>query len=67
MSGLVFLLIALAISLVGSLVLWLRSRKPKAFDSGVDEFRREMRALAPDASGSALAHERAERRGRAAG
>ena len=47
MSGLAFLLIALAISVVGSLLLWARTRRPGSVDSGIDAFRREMRALSP--------------------
>lgn len=50
MSGLAFLLIALAISLVGSVVLWLRTRRPHSLDSGIESFRREMQALSPDGS-----------------
>ena len=47
MSPLVFLLIALVISVVGSLVLYMRSRAPSSVDAGIDNFRREMQALAP--------------------
>jgi hypothetical protein len=43
----VFLMIAVVISVVGSLVLYLRSRTPTSLDSGIDNFRREMQALAP--------------------
>lgn len=43
-----FLLIVVVISVVGSLVLWLRSRKPTTFMSSVDEFQQEMRALGRD-------------------
>jgi hypothetical protein len=46
-SPLAFLLVALAISVVGSLVLWLRNRRPRSLSSGINDFRREMRALAP--------------------
>ncbi len=47
MSGLVFLLIAIGISVVGSLVLFARHRAPTSMEHGVTEFQREMRALAP--------------------
>ncbi|HEX8802813.1 MAG TPA: hypothetical protein VF743_01430 [Acidimicrobiales bacterium] len=47
MSAAVFLLIALAISLVGCAVLYLRHRTPSSLESGIDDFRREMDALAP--------------------
>ena len=40
-------IIAVVISVVGSLVLYLRSRTPTSLDSGIDNFRREMQALAP--------------------
>ena len=48
MNGLVFLLIAVALSVGGSLVLYLRHRDPTSVDHAVEEFQREMRALAPD-------------------
>lgn len=47
MTGVAFLLLALVISLVGSLLLWLRYRKPVSLESGIEDFSREMRALAP--------------------
>ena len=48
MSGLGFLLIALVLSLLGSIAIWLRHRPPTSLDHGIDEFQREMRALAPE-------------------
>ena len=48
MNGLMFLLIAVALSIGGSLILYLRHRDPTSLDHGVDEFQREMRALAPE-------------------
>jgi hypothetical protein len=42
-----FLMIAVVISVVGSTVLYLRSRTPSSLESGIDNFRREMQALAP--------------------
>lgn len=48
MNGLMFLLIAVGLSVAGSLVLYLRHRDPTSLDHGVDEFQREMRALAPE-------------------
>ncbi|CAN5127269.1 hypothetical protein BH24ACT1_BH24ACT1_12920 [soil metagenome] len=47
MSGLVFLLAALALSVIGSFVLWLRHRQPTSLNQGIDDFSREMQALAP--------------------
>lgn len=53
MGSLAFLLAAGLLILVGSLVLWLRERKPASMESGIDEFNREMRALAPEQRPSA--------------
>jgi hypothetical protein len=38
---------ALAISCVGTMVVVLRNRTPRSLDSSIDDFRREMQALAP--------------------
>jgi hypothetical protein len=48
MTGIVFLAIALAVSVLGSIALWLRHRDPTSLDHGISEFQREMNALAPD-------------------
>ncbi len=45
MSGLAFLLIVVVVTVVGSLIVWLRHRKPTHFMSSVDDFQREMQAL----------------------
>jgi hypothetical protein len=45
-SGVAFLLIAVGLSLLGTLVVWLRTRKPTSWDSGISEFSRNMDALA---------------------
>ena len=50
MSGLAFLLIAVVVSSLGLLVLWMRTRGSTSVDHGVEEFQREMRALSPDNS-----------------
>ena len=47
MSALVFLLFAIGISAVGSAILVFRQRKPRTLRSSIDDFRREMQALAP--------------------
>lgn len=47
MSNLVYLGIALVISLLGCLVLWLRTRRPRSMDHSIKEFSRELDALAP--------------------
>jgi hypothetical protein len=46
-SAVVFLLIAAVISTVGTMVLVVRNRTPRSLDAGIDDFRREMDALAP--------------------
>lgn len=46
MSGVAFLLVAVGLSLLGTLVIWLRTRKPQTWDSGIQEFSRNMEALA---------------------
>jgi hypothetical protein len=48
MSPLVFLGIALGLSFLGVLVLWMRSRPPKSVDAHIRAFSRELEALAPD-------------------
>jgi hypothetical protein len=47
MSPVAFLMIAVVISVVGCGVLYLRNRTPSSLESGIDNFRREMQALAP--------------------
>jgi hypothetical protein len=46
-SAVVFLVMALAISCVGTMVVVLRNRTPRSLDASIDDFRREMQALAP--------------------
>lgn len=45
MGNAAFLLIAVGLSLLGTLLLWLRNRKPKTFETSIDDFQREMKAL----------------------
>ena len=47
MSSLAYLAIAILLSILGSLLLWYRHRRPKSLESGIDEFSRELKALAP--------------------
>ena len=47
MSSLLYLLVAVGLSVIGSAILWLRHRRPRSLESGIDEFSRELRALAP--------------------
>jgi hypothetical protein len=46
-SALVFLGIAVGLSAVGCLVLWLRSRQPGSMEAHIRDFERELDALAP--------------------
>ena len=48
MTGALFLLGAIALSIVGSVALWLRTRPPTSFESGIDDFARQRAALSPD-------------------
>jgi len=47
-SNLIFLALAVGISIVGSLIIWYRNRKPTTFMSSIDSFQKEMTALARD-------------------
>ena len=47
MSALVFLALALVVSVIGTGILWWQHRTPNTVDSGIEAFRREMDALAP--------------------
>jgi hypothetical protein len=46
MSAPYFLLLAVAISVIGCVVVYLRQRTPRSVESGIDTFKREMEALA---------------------
>ena len=47
LSGVLFLVGAIALSVVGSIALWLRTRPPTSFESGIDDFARQRAALSP--------------------
>jgi hypothetical protein len=47
MGAVAFLMIAVVITAVGSGILYLRNRTPSSLEAGIDNFRREMQALAP--------------------
>jgi hypothetical protein len=47
MTGVLFLVGAVALSVVGSIALWLRTRPATSFESGIDEFARRRAALSP--------------------
>jgi hypothetical protein len=46
-SNIAFLLIAVALSVIGTIALWFYHRTPSSWDSGIDEFSRNMKALTP--------------------
>ena len=64
-SNLIYLVLALGGSVVGSLVIWFRHRKPTSVESGIDQFNRGLRALDPHAppSGSRWRNDRRVRQG----
>ena len=47
-NSVVFLLGVVVLSLLGGLVIYARNRKPTSLNAGIEEFQRELRALAPD-------------------
>jgi len=51
-SSLVFLGIALVVSLIGCLLLWVRNRQPRSMDAHIRDFARELDALSPDGRGA---------------
>jgi len=50
LGNLIFLVGAITLSIVGSVLLWLRYRKPTSFMSSIDDFQAEMTALSADRS-----------------
>jgi hypothetical protein len=51
MSNAAFVLIAIGLSVVICVGLWVVNRRPKTFMSSIDDFEREMRALGRDPGG----------------
>ena len=49
MKNLLYLGIAVVISLIGCLILWVRTRRPRSMEHSMKEFSKELGALAPDA------------------
>jgi hypothetical protein len=47
-NALVFLGIAVVLSLIGCGILWMRSRQPGSMEAHIRDFERELDALAPD-------------------
>jgi hypothetical protein len=52
MSNLLFLGLAVVFTAIGCVVVWLRQRKPSGVDDGIEAFKRELDALAPDRDGT---------------
>ena len=48
MSNLIYLGVVVVLSVIGSLILYLRNRQPKSMESGIEQFARELKALAPE-------------------
>ena len=61
MTNLVYLGIAVLLSLMGSLVMWLRHRKPRSMEAHIERFARELEALAPDPDRNRRGHRRQQR------
>jgi hypothetical protein len=47
-SALLFLAVALVVSVIGSIVVLVHNRSPRSVEHGVDDFAARMRALQPD-------------------
>jgi hypothetical protein len=47
-NALVFLGVAVVVSVLGSLIVLLRNRSPRSIDHGIDDFNQAMQALSPD-------------------
>ena len=62
MTNLVYLGIAVVLSMLGSLVLWLRHRKPRSMEAHMQRFARELEALAPDPEWNRRGHRRRSQR-----
>lgn len=48
MINLLYVGLAVFVTVLGSLIMVLRNRRPRSVESGVEEFARELRALAPE-------------------
>jgi hypothetical protein len=50
MNNLIYLGIAIVLSVVGSLILWMRHRQPRSMEAGIEQFAKGLQALAPEQS-----------------
>ena len=48
MSNLLYLGFAVLLSVIGVVWIYVRNRKPTSLNAGIEEFQRELKALAPD-------------------
>ena len=48
MTNLLYLIAAIVLSMAGSAYVLLRNRRPHTLESGIEEFSRELQALAPE-------------------
>ena len=48
MANLLYLVAAIVLSVVVSVIIVVRNRKPTSMEAGIEAFNRELRALAPD-------------------
>ena len=53
MINLLYVGLAVFVTVVGSLIMVLRNRRPRSLESGVEAFTRELQALAPEPQASA--------------
>jgi hypothetical protein len=67
MSNLIWLGIAVVLSVVGWIFLWLRQRRPRSTEASVREFSRELEALAPPEGTRAEPRRSGQLRGRRSG
>lgn len=66
MGNAAFVLIAVAVSAIGSLLLWLYHRRPRTFMSSIEDFQREMKALSHEEEEAQRARRRPNLRVRSA-
>ncbi len=48
MNALLFLGVAVVVSVIGSLIVLARNRSPRSIDHGIDDFAQRMQALSPE-------------------
>lgn len=58
MINLLYVGLAVVAGIVASLVIVFRNRRPRSLQSGVEEFARELRALAPEHPPGSMRHKR---------